>query len=228
MSKLSEFTSPAEVFLAESAEDWIGVHVLGPPEASGQIPVRVTWTGEIPGYQVGDTMQVPPDTLARERLSVHAIAAQARKIHEHRQRLWDDTRGPAEAALATLRKLADRFTARATYEDMDRMVGEFRHLDRLLRTGHPLPREWEKRRDAYDPAVPMSPNLSREVAWVDQLGTHISATPPRRATAPSPSLDDLAAEQEVGPLTDAQQLRGKRVDGFATFDEGLRAARGGT
>jgi hypothetical protein len=66
------------------------------------------------------------------------------------------------------------------------------------------------------------------VAWVDQLGTHISATPPRRATAPSPSLDDLAAEQEVGPLTDAQQLRGKRVDGFATFDEGLRAARGGT
>lgn len=55
---------------------------------------------------------------------------------------------------------------------------------------------------------------------------HLSEISPMD-TAGSRSLDELAIEQGVDPLTDVQQLRGEPVEDFELFIEAIRAARGG-
>jgi hypothetical protein len=72
MASLNDFEAPAEVFIAHSPEEWIGVQVVG-GDVEGQMRVRVLWTNGIPGVVEGEDIMVASDVLAHETMSVRGL-----------------------------------------------------------------------------------------------------------------------------------------------------------
>lgn len=81
MASLSDFTPGDKVFLIESAaaletpEMMIGVEVVRYDDTgnSGTVEVKVVYTNDIPGYEIGQRLDIDENVIAYERLTVQQL-----------------------------------------------------------------------------------------------------------------------------------------------------------
>lgn len=83
VSILGDFPPDTDVFIAHSTEDWMTVKIVGTEDDDGQVPLEVTWTAGLPGYEVGQRITASSDVLAWEALSARTVAAQMRLAADH-------------------------------------------------------------------------------------------------------------------------------------------------
>jgi hypothetical protein len=83
VSTLGDFQPDTDVFIVHSTEDWMTVKIVGAEDDDGQVPLEVTWTAGIPGYEVGQRITASSDVLAWETLSARTVATQARQAADH-------------------------------------------------------------------------------------------------------------------------------------------------
>lgn len=72
MSTLGEFKKGAQVFILGS--EWMGVEVIKVNDETGAVKARVVWTNSIPGFSIGEVIQVSTGEEAYESLTVEIAA----------------------------------------------------------------------------------------------------------------------------------------------------------
>lgn len=71
---LGQFAPKDEVFVLYSDSEWIGVEI-GKRASQGEYVVRVIYTNDIPGYEVGQRLILGHELSARHSLTVRHLIA---------------------------------------------------------------------------------------------------------------------------------------------------------
>lgn len=70
MLNLEKFDIHERVFVLLNAGEWIGVEIVGKDLDEGLVYVKVVWTNDIPGYEVGSFTGFNVDRPAAGHLTV--------------------------------------------------------------------------------------------------------------------------------------------------------------
>lgn len=74
MSSLNEFNVGDQVFIFHAGE-WMGVEISGNDLESGCVYIKIVWTNGVPGYEVGDAINLDDGVEAYKNLTVKQAAS---------------------------------------------------------------------------------------------------------------------------------------------------------